>query len=887
MLLWNKIALLLPWNRRARELSLDEELRSHVELAATDALMEGATPDEATFAARRDLGSRLRVQEDARGVWGFAAWEHFFRDLRFEIRQLRRKPGFTAVAILTLAFGAGANALMFTVIDSVILRPLPYPASDQLVFLDTTYTNGTHGSTSLPNFLDTLTQTRSFSTIAAYQEKSVSLRLPGGDPVHSAGVAASASFFDVLEVRPMLGRTFLRGQDQPGKPCGVVLSAEFWREHLSRDPRVLGQNLTVDGQACAISGVMPDGFAFPSRDEEFWIPLQPTAQSMQRGANFLDVIARLKSNVTLVAAQNELNVIAKRLEKAYPDDDKGVGIGAQLYRDRITGDARPALLALLAAVAVLLLIACANIANLQLARGLGRKREMAIRAALGAGRMRVARQLFTENLVLALIGTGVGLGLAAGCLGLLKRLAGNAVPRVQEIGLRPEVCLAMLILASVSAVLFGLAPVWQAARQDIETALRETAVAVTGDRRQQNFRDVLVVAQLSLSIILVAGSGLLLRALYQLLHTDRGFVAEHVLTLQTALSGTEPADKNLATTVYAPELDQIEQIPGVKAAGFISFLPLSNGHASASFLIKGRRNSNPETQPHASLNAASDNYFRAFQIPVFAGRFFSETDTLGKPRVAIVNDVLVRRYFAGQDPIGQQIAFDDSDFKTNPITIVGVVRGSRQLGLGSPPDAELYLDFRQVPPATLWSVFLLKQIMTYVVRTTGDPAAITNAVQHVIRRVDPAQTVFHVATMNEIVSASVKSRRLAAVLLSVFAGLALMVAAAGLYGVLSYMITQRSRDIAIRMALGARQDDVVRMIVSRALALYGIGLAGGLVGVIWCGHVLSNMLAGVRPWDPATLSITSAVLLLIALLSSWFPARRAASIDPYQALRAE
>ena len=887
MLLWKKLALLLPWNRRARELSLDEELRSHMELAATDALAEGATPDEARFAAQRDLGSQLRVQEDARSVWSFRVLEQFFRDLRFEIRQLRRKPAFTAVAIVTLAFGAGANALMFTVIDSVLLRPLPYPGSQQLVFLDTTYTNGSHGSTSLPNFLDTRTQSRSFSTMAAYQEKSISLRLPGGDPIHSSGAAASANLFDVLEVGPMLGRAFLREQDQPGKPCSVILSAEFWREHLSGDPRVLGQNLTVDGQACSISGVMPDGFAFPSRDDEFWIPLQPTPAAIHRGLNFLDVIARLKSNVGLAAAQNELNIIAKRLEKAYPDDDKGVGIGAQLYQQRITGDARPALLALLAAVALLLLIACANIANLQLARGLGRKREMAIRAALGAGRMRVAGQLFTENLLLALIGTGVGLALAAGCLGLLKRLAADAVPRVQEINLRPEICLAMVIVAVISAVLFGLAPVWQAARQDIETALRETAVAVTGDRRQQKFRDVLVVAQLSLSILLVAGSSLLLRALYQLLHTDRGFVAEHVLTLQTALSGTEPADKNLATTVYAPELDQIEQIPGVKAAGFITFLPLSNGHASASFLIKGRPNTNPERQPHASLNAASDDYFRALQIPLLAGRFFAETDTLGKPRVAIVNDVLARRYFAGQDPIEKQIAFDDPDFKTNPITIVGVVRGSRQTGLGTPPDAELYLDFRQVPPATPWSMFLLKVIMTYVVRSSGDPTALANDVQRVIRRVDPMQTAFHVATMNEIVSSSVKSRRLAAVLLSVFAGLALVVAAAGLYGVLSYMITQRSRDIAVRMALGAKQNDVVRMIVARALALYGIGLVAGVVGVIWCGHVLSNMLAGVRPWDPVALSITTAVLLLVALLASWFPARRAASIDPYQALRAE
>ncbi len=565
-----------------------------------------------------------------------------------------------------------------------------------------------------------------------------------------------------------------------------------------------------------------------------------------------------------------------------------MGFSAEPYQDRITGDSRPALFALLAAVAVLLLIACANVANLQLARALGRKREMAIRAALGAGRMRVVRQLFTESMLLALIGTAAGLALAIGSLGLLKRLADGAIPRVQEINLRPEVCLAMLILASISALLFGLAPVWQAARQDIETALRESAGAVAGGGNQQKLRAALVIAQLSLTIMLLAGSGLLLRTLYHLLHTESGFVAEHVLTLQTAVSGLEPADENLAATVYGPELDQIERIPGVKAAGFVTFLPLSNGRSSATFLIKGRPSPGQGNQPRALLNAASDNFFSALQVPLLKGRFFSRTDALGKPRVAIVNEVLARRYFAGEDPIGKQIAFDDTDFKAHPITIVGVVQSIRQIGLAKPPDAQLYLDFRQVPPATLWSQFLLKQIMTYVVRVSrGDPVAVNKQVQRVIHRVDPGQTVFHVATMKEIVSASVRSRRLGALLLSVFAGLALVVAAAGLYGVLSYTVTQRKRDIAVRMALGASRDDVVRMVVSHALVLYAIGLAGGVMGVIWWGHLLSSMLAGVQPWDPITLGTTTIVLLFISVLAAWFPAHRAASIDPYQALRSE
>lgn len=883
--LWRRLLFLCHRDQMTQD--LEEEMRLHTELRANRLSEQGIDSQEAFYTAQRLFGNKLLLKEGSREMWGWISLERILQDLRFAVRMLRKNTMFSMVAIATLALGAGANALMFTVIDSVLLRPLPYPDSQQLLDLDSIFANGSHGSTSLPNFLDIRAQNRSFSAIAAYQEKSVSLRLPDGEAIHSSGVAVSANLFDVLGVHPMLGHSFADRRDQPGKPCSVIVNAEFWREHFAGDPRVLGQNLAVDGRPCAISAVMPDGFSFPSSDNEFWIALQPTRDTMQRGMDFLDVIARLKPGVTLAAAQTELNVIARRLARAYPDDDKGVAFGARLYQDTITGDARPALLALLGAVALLLLIACANIANLQLARALGRKREMAIRAALGASRMRVARQLLTENLMLALMGAGIGLGLAVGSLGLLKRLAANAIPRVQEIDPRPEVCLAMLIVASVSALLFGLAPVWQAARQDIETALRESAGAVIGSRHQQKFRDVLVVAQLSLAIVLLAGSGLLLRTLYHLLHTDPGFVAEHVLTLQTAVSGTEPVDKNLATTVYGPELDLITRIPGVKSAGFITFLPLSNGHASVTFSITGRANPNPETGPRASLNATSDDFFRALQIPLLRGRFFARTDTLGKPRVAIVNDVLAERYFAGQDAIGKQITFQDPDSEAHPATIVGIVRGSRQRGLAKPPDAEVYLDFRQVPPETLWSQFLLKQIMSFVVRTSGDPVTVANNVRRVIRRLDPDQTIFHVETMEGIVSSSVRSRRLGAILLSVFAGLALVVAAAGLYGVLSYMVAQRKRDIAIRMALGALQSEIVRMVVGRALVLYTIGLVAGLLGVIWCGHLLSNMLAGIQPWDPVALGITAAVLLLISFLAAWFPAQRAVSVDPYSTLRAE
>lgn len=807
------------------------------------------------------------------------------QEIRFELRQWMRKPGFTLIAILTLALGAGANALMFTIIDSVLLRPLPYPDARHLFVLGTSHQNAPSGSTSFPNFQDIQAQAHSFSALAAYDGLSASIRLPDGTAVHSDGLEASASLFDVLKVRPLLGRTFPAGENAPGAGCDAVISSHFWHEHMSSDPNALGQTLVMNGRACAIAGIMPDGFSFPSLETDFILPLQPNPATNGRGTEFLLMIGRMKPAVTTLSAQSELDAIAARLAAAYPAENKGERFVMDSYQDSITGEVGPALLALLGAVGLLLLIACGNIANMQLARALGRKREIAVRAALGATRLRIARQLLIESLLLALVGTGAGLALAAGALEVVKRIARDVVPRARELAMHPEVCLAMLGVASISVLLFGLAPVWQATREDIETALRETAGSVVGGRKQQRLRDVLVIAQLTLAIVLVAGSGLLLHSLYRLLHTDPGFTTEHVLTMQTALSGQEPAKADLAATVYGPELDQIEHLAGVRAAGFITFLPLGQSHAGATFDIVGRAPAKGGLEPRASLNAVSEHYFTAMQIPLLQGRFFSNFDRLNSPRVALVNEDLAKRYFRGKDPIGQRISFGEPDSQAHPITIVGVVRSTRQRGMGIEPEPEIYLDFRQVPPATLWSQFLLQQIMTYVVRATGDPGALSKDIQHVIKGVDAGQTVFHTATMNEIVSASVESRRLGALLLSVFSGLALAVATVGLYGVLSYLVSNRRRDIAIRMALGARREEVIRMVILRALALYAVSVLIGVTAVFGAGRVLSNMLTGVKPWDPTALTGTLFALVLAAVLAAWFPAQRAASIDPYVALR--
>lgn len=621
------------------------------------------------------------------------------QDLRYGVRQLRRTPAHTLLAVLILALGAGANAVIFSVIDSVLLRPMHYPNAQALVALNTRNPTGDVGSVSLPNFEDWRAQSHSFSGMAAYSLQSSSLRRPDAEPRRVDSIQATADFFEVVGTQPLLGRTFLPGEDKPGKPCVLVLSAALWAGYFGSDPEIAGKTVDLDAKSCTIVGVMPRGFTFPQDlNDGVWTTLHPSPDLINRGTNFLDVIARLKPGSSLSAARSELATIAQRLAATYPAEDKGKRIEATLYQDLVTGDISTSLWVLLAAVGVLLLITCANVANLQLARAIARKREMAIRAALGAGRLRLGRQLFTESVLLALAGTGAGLALAYESLGVIKSVAGNVLPRAGEIELHGEVCAALFGVAGITALLFGLAPILQTARQDIEAALRQTAAAVNGSRRTQWFRDLLVVGQLSLAVMLLGTSGLLLRTLYHLLQEDRGFNAQHVLTLTTNITENTYKGRDLAAAVYEPELDRIRRLPGVKAAGAVTFLPLGHGSASASFRVIGQAPVPGKQPPHAALNAASDGYFRALQIPLLRGCFFNSGDAPSTPRVAVINDVLARRYFNGQNPIGRQIAFDDPDSAAHPLTIVGVVRGSRQQALAQPPDPEIYLCYRQIPP---------------------------------------------------------------------------------------------------------------------------------------------------------------------------------------------
>ena len=811
---------------------------------------------------------------------------NLLQDIRGELRRWAKSPSLTLVVLFTLALGTGANAVMFSIIDSVLLRPLPYKDSHQLVALGTVNSDGPTDSGSWLNYKDWRAQAQTFSDMAAYDELEEVIRIPNQDPVHVTAVETTTNLFSMLGVRPMLGRDFLRDEDQDGKPCVATLSANFWRHQFAARDSVLGERITLNGTVCDVVGVMPEGFSLPPHDPSIWFPLHPGPPVQSRAVQFLEVLGRLKPSTTMSAARQELDVVGKRLAQTYPED-RDTSISLASYQQKVTQKARLALLALQGAVALLLLIACANVANLQMAGALARRREFAIRTALGAEKMRLVRQLLTEKLLLAFVATGLGLVLAYGSLNLLKNLGTETIPRINEANIHVEVYFAMLGVAVLTAGVFGLVPVFQISQRSIEPALRESSTAVSGSRGKQFFRDVLVVSQLSLAILLLASSGLLMRTLLGLLREDRGFTAEHILRLQTSPSPNQAKGRNLTTTLYGPELEKIREVPGVRSAAFVTYLPLAEeaGNTHVGFTIIGR----PATNDHplALLNAISEEYFSLLQIPLLRGRFFTQQDNLEHPPAAIVNDAFAKKYFAGEDPVGRQVRLGGPDQAASPLLVVGVVGDTRQQTLAMPTEPEIYLSFRQIQPGTIWDNVLLNQIMSVVVRTHGDSAAVSRMVQAAIHQVDPGQAVYHAESMEDVIASSVRDRRLGFTLVAALAGLALLVACAGVWSVLSYTVGQRTREIAVRIAMGATRAKLIRMVISQAVVLCGIGLTIGITGAVLCGYLMRSLLVGIHPWDPLALSGTILVLVLVTILASLYPAMRAASVEPVQALRSE
>jgi predicted permease len=808
-----------------------------------------------------------------------------WQDLRYGLRSLLKRPGFTAVAVVTLAVGVGANTALFSVVNAVLLRPLAYRDADRLVVA----LHGGNDPVSPADFAEWRGQKKVFEQMSAAEFWTPSLT--GRDrPEQLWAVRASDNLFAMLGVEPALGRAFQPGDDQPGAAPVVVLSRRLWLRRFGGDPAVVGQTLTLDGRAHTVVGVMPEGFEFPlfwATKAEMWAPLPLAERAGSRGRS-LRVFARLKPGVTHAQAQGEMETIARRLALEHPETNAKLDAVVTPLHQKVVGDVKPTLLVLLGAVGFVLLIVCANVANLLLARASARHREMALRLALGATRGRLVRQLLTENLLLAALGAGGGLLLAVWLVGLfVSGVPEDALPRQQAIGVDSAALAFTALLSLLTAAFFGLAPALSASRTDLNEALKEGGrQSAGGGARGQKLRRLLIVAEVALAMILLAGAGLMLRSFLSLRSLDPGFDQTNLLTMTVSVAGTRHAPAPMRAAFFREAVERVRRLPGVEEASAINHLPLAGDAWGFSFNIEGSPEPAPGEQPKATYRVASPDYFRTMRIPLVEGRAFDERDDEQSPGVVVVNESMARRYWPGVESVGRRIRLASSPADAPWLTVVGVVRDVKQQSWEEEAGPEMYLPYAQSPsylrnPAPHYSYLSL------VVRTTADPVQSAAAVREAVWAIEPNAPVSGVATMDEVVSRQTWRPRLSTLLLLGFALAALILAAVGIYGVLSYSVAQRTHEIGVRMALGAQARDIRRMVVRQGMALAGLGIAAGLAGAFALTRLMSKLLYGVSAADPPTLAAVAILLGAVAFLACYLPARRATRVDPMEALRYE
>src|SRR5919197_3360747 len=781
-----------------------------------------------------------------------------WQDIRFGLRMLAKSPGFTAVALVVLALGVAANTAIFSVVHAVLLRPLPYADASRLAMVwEYNRPRDKHQNTISPaNFLDWQEQSDVFEEMAAYSDWRVNLT-GGGDPVEVPIQYATPNFFRVLGVRPILGRDFTAEEGKAGAPDVVILSYGLWRRRFGGDPKIVGQAVTLNGTPAEVVGVMPAGFqwfvrksSFSGRPAELWSVFHLTAQYRQRAGRWMSAVARLKPGVSLQAAQAEMNQIAARLEEQYPEFNKGWGVEVVPLREQFSGTIRPALWVLLGAVGFLLLIACANVANLLLARAAARRREIAIRTALGAGRLRVLRQLLTESLLLALAGGGLGLLLAWWGVELLVALSPRDLADIGDVRLNLPVLGFTLGLSMLTALVFGVVPALEASRLDANEALKEGAKGATGGRSRSRLRAAFVVAEVALALMLLVGAGLTVKSFVRLESVSPGFDPEGLLTMRLEVPIKKYKEDAQFIRFYRQVVERIGGLPGVEAVGAVSFLPFAGPGAATGFTIEGRPAPPPGEDMVTDVLVTDENYFRAMRIPVLRGRSFNAQEATEQRRVAVINESLARKYFAGEDPLGKRIVVDMKQ-ENNPTEIIGVVG-----------DVKLQSLDEELRPTVYWpQPELTYSFTSLVVRAEGDPEALAAAARREVQAVDPDQPVADVRTMNRLLADSVGRARFSALLLGLFAGVALVLATVGLYAVMSYAVAQRTHEIGIRVALGAQGRDILRLVVGQGLLLAAAGLAAGLAGALLLTRLLRGLLYEVNTNDPASYGVISAPLL--------------------------
>ena len=879
---WQRLLAIV--RRRRLDRDLDEEIAFHLSMREAEYRASGASADDARYAARRRFGNVTHLKERTRDMWTFPSFESVRQDVRYALRTLRRSPAFTGVAIVVLALGIAGNTAMFSLVDAVRLRALPYAESDRLVILwgNVMRAKVERRGASYPDFLDWRAQATSFEGMAAGDETRMTL-LGANEASRILVETVSAAYFPLLRVNAALGRTFTADEDVvPQKIAVVVLSDAFWRRQLGGDPQIVGRPLVLDARPYTVVGIMPPGFRGIGDRADAWIPfvMSNTAEGLaQRGSRGFQVVARLKPGVSRAQAQAELDAISRRLERAYPDTNEKRGVEVSALDQEVFGDIRPALRALMIAVAFVLLIACANVANLLLARSEARQREIAVRTAIGAGWPRLLRQLVTESCVLTGIAAILGLGLAAAGLRVLLRASPVTFPSFVQPHVDLRVAAFTAVVSVACGILLGLAPAMHGRVARLADALKESARGSDGARARK-VRSALVVAEVSLAVLLLIGAGLMIRTVQHLVAIDPGFNPDRVLTARVSIprQAAIAASDTPAPFVVAARtlLDRVRALPGVAAASLASDPPLSGLESAIFYSAEGQGATNAQTMPRAYFHRVTPDFFSTLGISLRNGRTFLESELRPDSRVVIVSEHVVTRFWPEQDPVGKRIKFGQLASQNPWLTIVGVAGEVKYRGLPENPtaDPDLYLPFVD------------RAQVSMVMRTNVDPASVAPAVRQAIRDVDPTIPVFAVSTMTERIADQTARSRFTTWIMGAFAGMALLLSAIGIYGVMSYLVSQRTREVGIRMALGATPREIVRLIVGRGARLIGAGLLIGAVASIALERLMSTLIYRASIVDAATAAAIAA-LAAAGLLACYLPALRAARVDPLVALRTE
>src|SRR5215813_9358446 len=866
-------------NRRRADRELEEEIRTHLELETQEKIEEGLSPEEARAAARRRFGNQTLLSEVSREVWGFRSIERLIQDLRFGIRMFLKSPGLTAVLILTIALGIGFNSALFSVVNTLLLNPLPFPDADRLVIAWTRAAKISSDRLGVTpeGFAEWRKQIQSFSGITA--SAIMLYNLSGTDePERIQARRVSANFFSVLGIKPVLGRDFLPEDDELKSERVVILNQSVWQRRFNADPSLIGRTITLNDQPYTVIGILPREFRFPQIYEgysspEIWTPLQLESLP-ERGAPFLNVFARLKPGLASETAQAELNAIERGLETVYPQTHSGISVQLVRLQDQVVGKVRLSLLILFGAVGIVLLIACANVSNLLMARATARRSEMALRLAIGASRRRLIRQLLTEGVLLAVVGGALGLLIASLARPLLLSFGGQSIPRADEVVIDTRVLLFTLSLSLIIGLVFSVLPAIQTSGLNPNRFLKEGAKSGTSGKSGNRLRGLLIVIQVALALALTIGAGLLMRSFLTLLRVNPGFEPKKVLTFDLFL----PPEKfgTQAAEFYRGLTEKLDALPGVDAAGAINALPLSGVDFTWSFFIEGQQTSD-RPLGRVDYRVVTPDLFQAIGIPLKRGRIFTKQDSREATPVGVINEAMARRYWPDEDPIGKRFRVQ-GPINDNPwTTIIGVVGDVKHAGLDQDPAPTIYRPHQQNPRAD----------MTVVMRTQSEPLTLANSARNQAHEMDKDLPISNLREYTYFVSKSVAQRRFAMLLLTGFAALALLLALFGIYGVLSYSVNLRTRELAIRQALGAQACDLTALVVRQGMSLVLLGIGIGLGVALALTRLMKTLLFGVSATDPLTFTTIALLLTFVALLACWIPARRATKADPITALRSE